>query len=37
MYSVATITDDLGDKLLPINKMGVMRASRKALSIFEQE
>lgn len=37
MYSAATITDDVWDKVLAINTTGVMRATRKALSIFEQK
>lgn len=37
MFSAATITDDVWDKVLAINTTGVMRATRKALSIFEQK
>ncbi|WOV88166.1 glucose 1-dehydrogenase [Sporosarcina oncorhynchi] len=35
MFSAATITDDVWDKVLAINTTGVMRATRKALAIFE--
>lgn len=37
MFSTATVTDDVWDKVLAINTTGVMRATRKALSIFEQK
>ncbi|AXI00087.1 SDR family NAD(P)-dependent oxidoreductase [Sporosarcina sp. PTS2304] len=37
MYSATTITDDVWDKVLAINTTGVMRATRKALSIFEEK
>jgi len=37
MFSAATVTDDVWDKVLAINTTGVMRATRKALSIFEQK
>ncbi len=37
MYSAATVPDEVWDKVLAINTTGVMRATRKALAIFEEK
>ncbi|WP_301108730.1 glucose 1-dehydrogenase [Sporosarcina sp.] len=37
MFAAGTVTDEVWDKVLAINTTGVMRAMRKALSVFEEK